>query len=60
MQTFGNLVFKMKDLPTSNVYVKFSTGGAPEQEYAFHLDNYSIDILSAGDWKQVTIPFGLS
>lgn len=53
---YQNLVFKVKDLPTGNVWVKFASGGGPEQEVSFDLATYATDIPGTTGWKQVTIP----
>lgn len=53
---YQNLVFKVKNLPTGNVLVKFASGGGPEQEVSFDLATYATDIPGTTGWKQVTIP----
>ncbi len=52
---YQNLVFKVKDLPTGNVFIKFQGGGA-ESEQPFDLATYAVDVPNTTGWKDVTIP----
>ena len=53
---YSFLHFKIKDLPTGSVFVKFASGGGAELEVEFDLATYATDIPGTTGWKQVTIP----
>ena len=53
---YTDLVFKIKNLPTNSVWVKFASYGDPELEMPFDLGVYAEDIEGTTGWKQVTIP----
>ena len=48
--------FKIKDLPTTDVYVKFASGGGPETELSFALATVGSTIPNTDGWYDVTIP----
>lgn len=52
---YQNLTFKIKNLPTNSVFVKFVSSGA-ELEKEFDLGTYATSIDSKAGWKDVTIP----
>ena len=57
---YTNLVFKVKDLPTGDVFVKFPQSGAgTEGELQLSLATYGAPIAGAIGWSQVTIPMSL-
>jgi hypothetical protein len=51
-----DLEFKIKNLPTNSVWVKFASYGDPQEEFQFDLGVYAEDIEGTTGWKQVTIP----
>jgi len=53
---YTDLVFKIKNLPTNSVWVKFASYGDPQEEFEFDLGLYAEDIDGTTGWKQVTIP----
>jgi hypothetical protein len=56
---YNELVFKIKNLPTNNVWVKFASYGDPQIEFPFDLAVYAEDIPNTTGWKQVTIPLSV-
>lgn len=58
-QKYETLVFKIKNLPTENVYVKFSMGANTGTEQALSLADYGTALEDKTDWTQVKIPLTL-
>ena len=57
---YTNLVFKIKDLPTGDVFVKFPSSGAGNAgELQLSMATYATPIAGAVGWSQVTIPMSL-
>lgn len=56
LANYQNMVFKVKDLPTNSITIKYASGGGPEKELSFDLARYATDIEGTTGWKQVTIP----
>jgi len=57
---YQNLVFKVKSLPTGDVYVKFPLSGAGNDgELALSLATYGAAVPGTTGWTQVTVPLSV-
>ena len=57
---YQNLVFKVKGLPTGDVYVKFPLSGAGNGgELALSLATYGVAVPGTTGWTQVTVPLSV-
>ena len=57
---YQNLVFKVKGLPTGDVYVKFPLSGAGNGgERALSLATYGVAVPGTTGWTQVTVPLSV-
>ena len=57
---YQNLVFKVKGLPTGDVYVKFPLSGAGNDgELALSLATYGVAVPGTTGWTQVTVPLSV-
>ena len=57
---YQNLVFKVKGLPTGDVYVKFPLSGAGNGgELALSLATYGVAVPGTRGWTQVTVPLSV-
>jgi len=53
---YATLNFRVKNMPTGDVFIKFASGGGAELEKAFALDTYGQLIDGLTGWYKVTIP----
>jgi hypothetical protein len=58
-EPYLNLVFKIKNLPTGDVWVLFADGGPSDLELQLPLATYATDIPGTSGWKRVEIPLAL-